>query len=192
MVLSKLKTDKRNLRNVFGEITVSQCDPWTFGFMFCHLGKGQLSFSLALLHSCSISKPPGSPLQSAPEEFKLEARGRCVFTLCVHPCGGRAQRQTRSSFPFLEAPFPSPQLQGCQPESTSHLYQHEWDTLPMLSSHDWVEGHRLAWKFWIHRMLHLLVPSLIWEAAIELEASISSVAFGEPQVLLVGLDSMQT
>lgn len=121
MVLSELKTDKRNLRNVFGEITVSQCDPWTFGLMFCHLGKGRLSFSLALLHFQASRKSP----PKCTEEFKLEARGRCVFTLCVHPCGGRAQRQTRSSFPFLEAPLPSPQLQGCQPDSTSHLYQHE-------------------------------------------------------------------
>ena len=60
-VLSGLQTDKKNLRNASGEITVSQCDPWIFGFMFCHLGKGRLWFCLALLHSCSVSKPPGSP-----------------------------------------------------------------------------------------------------------------------------------
>ena len=60
-VLSGLQTDKKNLRNASGEITVSQCDPWLFGFMFCYSGKGRLWFRLALLHFCSLSKPPGSP-----------------------------------------------------------------------------------------------------------------------------------
>ena len=50
MVLSVFETGKENLRSVFGETTVSQWGSWIFGFMFCPSGRGQLSFSLALLN----------------------------------------------------------------------------------------------------------------------------------------------